>query len=222
MVLLTPRSATAVRNLTLFSTWYTSLHVCRSRHPSSCTRSSLRPLPCLGCDPSRTRIFAVFGATSLPCQFLPAVGHALLTSCRSALLSLAVGPLFPFFSVSTASAATSLTSTCLSTCSTSFHNCFARQLSVRYVSCNATLLSRALPLLHGYEPSVSTSCSLVHVLTHVFSARSFTCCAWSGGLPAPLSPSSARCACGGRCLQSSVWFVTLASPSIFGPLSPRA
>ena len=42
----------------------------------------------------------------------------------------------------------------------------------------------------------STSCSLVHVLTHVLfsarsltccsSARTFTCCAWSGGLPAPL------------------------------------
>ena len=120
-----------------------------------------------------------------------------LTSCGSALLSLAVGPLFPFFSVSTASAATSLTSTCLSTCSSSFHNCFARQLSVRYVSCNATLLSRALSPLHGCEPSVSSSCSLVHVLTHVFSARSFTCCAWSGGLPAPLSPLSARCACRG-------------------------
>ena len=119
------------------------------------------------------------------------------TSCRSALLSLAVGPFFPFFSVSTTSAATSLTSTCLSTCSSSFHNCFARQLSVRNVSCNATLLSRALPLLHGCEPSVSTSCSLVHVLTHVFSARSFTCGAWFGGLPAPLYPSSARCACRG-------------------------
>ena len=65
-----------------------------------------------------------------------------LTSCRSALLPLAVGPLFPFFSVSTASAATSLTSTCLSPCSSSFHNCFARHLSVRYVSCNATELFR--------------------------------------------------------------------------------
>ena len=166
----------------------------------SCTRSSLRPSPCLGCDPSRTKIFAVFAAASLPCQFLHAVGYALvpaaaLSRCCCSFLP-AVGPLFPFFSVPTASA-TSLTSTCLFTCSSSFHNCFARQLSLRYVSCNATLLSRALPPLHGCEPSVSTSCSLVHVLTHVFSARSFTCCAWSGGLPAPLSLSSARCACGG-------------------------
>ena len=74
--------------------------VCRSRHPSSCTRSSLRPSPCLGCDPSGTRIFAVFAAASLPCQFLPAVGYALLTSCRSALSRCGcsflqtVGPLF--------------------------------------------------------------------------------------------------------------------------------
>ena len=53
---------------------------------------------------------------------------------------------------------------------------------------------------------VSTSCSPVHVLTHVFSsARFFTCCAWSGGLPAPLAPvPCTSCARRGRCLQSSV------------------
>ena len=142
--------------------------VCRSRHPSSCTRSSLRPSPCLGCDPSRTRIFAVFAAASLPCQFLPAVGYALLTSCRSALSRCgcyflpavcplflpAVGPLFFHLlwvcsflsSVSTASAATPLTSTCLSTCSSLFHNCFARQLSVSVTS----LATRDLATRHCF------------------------------------------------------------------------
>ena len=53
-----------------------------------------------------------------------------------------------------------------------------------------------------------TSCSPVHVLTHVISsARFFTCCAWLRVVwlyPTPLAPlPSARCACRGRCLQSS-------------------
>ena len=62
-----------------------------------------------------------------------------------------------------------------------------------------------------------TSCSPVHVLTHVFSsARFFTCCAWLRVVwfyPTPLAPlPSARCACRGRCLQSSdVWFAGLTS-----------
>ena len=52
-----------------------------------------------------------------------------------------------------------------------------------------------------------TSCSPVHVLTHVFSfARFFTCCAWLRVVwlyRTPLAPlSSARCACRGRCLQA--------------------
>ena len=52
-----------------------------------------------------------------------------------------------------------------------------------------------------------TSCSPVHVLTHVFSsARFFTCCAWLRVVwlyPTPLAPlPSARCACRGCCLQA--------------------
>ena len=51
-----------------------------------------------------------------------------------------------------------------------------------------------------------TSSSPVHVLTHVFSSRFFTCCAWLRVVwlyPIPLAPlSSARCACRGRCLQA--------------------
>ena len=69
-------------------------------------------------------------------QFLLAVWLCSFTSCRSALSrcvcsftscgsALSIRS-FPFFSLSTTYRGTSLTSTC----SSSFHNCFARQLSV--------------------------------------------------------------------------------------------
>ena len=117
-----------MRNLTLFSTWYTSLHVCVAlahdpryvpRLVLSATlpgRGSLRSSPqpvflassCLRLAVLMYRL----SVRSFPLWllFLTRCRSALLTSCRSALLSLAVGPLFPFFSVSTASTATSLTS----------------------------------------------------------------------------------------------------------------
>ena len=60
----------------------------------------------------------------------------------------------------------------------------------------------------AFQRRFPTSCSPVHVLTHVFSsARFFTCCVWLRVVwlyPTPLAPlPSARCACRGRCLQSS-------------------
>ena len=207
-----------MRNLTLFSTWYTSLHVCVA----------------LAHDPRYVPRLV------LAAQFLPAVGcalltscrSALLTSCRSALLSPAVGPLFPFFSVSTASTATSLTSTCLSTCSSLFHNCFSRQLSVsvtslatrhrflenlqRDIAFSSSSLAVIIALheppaiaLHGSPASLHATLvsdelfarpradprdlfrTLLHVLRVMWWSPSTT-----------LSPS-ARCACRRRCLQSS-------------------
>ena len=101
-----------MRNLTFFSTSYTSLHVCAALAIRRLVHDP-RYVPRL-----------VFAAT-LPerdlcglCRSQSSLCYALLTSCRSALSRCgcsflpAVRPLFPFFSVSTASAATSLTSTC--------------------------------------------------------------------------------------------------------------
>ena len=92
---------------------------------------------------------------------------------------------------------TSLTSTCLSTCSSSFRNCFARQLSVRYVSCNARLLSRALPPLHGCEPSGLNELlarsradpRVLRTLLHVLRVVLVVSCSLSFGFQAAVPPN---------------------------------
>ena len=118
--------------------------------------------------------------TALP----PSVGPLSFTSCRFALLP-AVGPLFspavgPLFSVPLIINHPTSAVDCVSL----FHRGFAQRLSITF----ATLLVRVL-LIASREPLFSTSCSRVHVLTHVSSSsrRCPMCCAWYAGcFPAAL------------------------------------
>ena len=95
-------------------------------------------------------VFLVSSCLLLAMLFLPAVGP-LFPAVVALSYQLWVRS-FPFFSVSTAFAATSLTSTCVSACSSQLLRTAAVRL--RHVSCNATLLSRA-PLLRSSWHSMS-------------------------------------------------------------------
>ena len=192
--------------------------LCFFQPSSQCRSPCVRVCPAVGYALLLPAVgYALFLACSWLCSF---------TSCRSALLP-AVGPLFyPLWvrSFGFFSSGSSICSfhpvCCLELCSLSPASLFAsasvspherRAHTVFAVWCLG--LSRACVLLlrsswHSMSRSpwhsmalqcrFPTSCSPVHVLTHVFSfARFFTCCAWLRVVwlyPTPLAPSPPRAA----------------------------